>query len=187
MDKAPDFGSGDCRFESCHGRFFLWMFQWFKEKFIRCQDAPVQCMLQFAVCLGAQLCSVFVPPNSHRCLLLYTSCYTRPRKGIDKQIVCILDLEKRNRPWQDSNLQSPDPKSGALSIRPHGLRMLDEVNRTQWSIWFRCFNASCNFPYVWEHGYPVNLCHLTLIDVCCYTPPFKHLPEMELTNKLAAF
>ena len=25
------------------------------------------------------------------------------------------------RPWQDSNLQSPDPKSGALSIRPHGL------------------------------------------------------------------
>ena len=26
-----------------------------------------------------------------------------------------------SRPWQDSNLQSPDPKSGALSIRPHGL------------------------------------------------------------------
>jgi hypothetical protein len=24
------------------------------------------------------------------------------------------------RPWQDSNLQSPDPKSGALSIRPQG-------------------------------------------------------------------
>ena len=23
MDKAPDFGSGDCRFESCHGRFFF--------------------------------------------------------------------------------------------------------------------------------------------------------------------
>ena len=23
MDKAPDFGSGDCRFESCHGRFLL--------------------------------------------------------------------------------------------------------------------------------------------------------------------
>ena len=30
-------------------------------------------------------------------------------------------LWKRFRPWQDSNLQSPDPKSGALSIRPHGL------------------------------------------------------------------
>ena len=28
---------------------------------------------------------------------------------------------KKSRPWQDSNLQSPDPKSGALSIRPHGL------------------------------------------------------------------
>ena len=29
-------------------------------------------------------------------------------------------------PWQDSNLQSPDPKSGALSIRPHGLSYLRE-------------------------------------------------------------
>ena len=23
MDKAPDFGSGDCRFESCHGRYLF--------------------------------------------------------------------------------------------------------------------------------------------------------------------
>ena len=23
MDKAPDFGSGDCRFESCHGRKYI--------------------------------------------------------------------------------------------------------------------------------------------------------------------
>ena len=23
MDKAPDFGSGDCRFESCHDRLVL--------------------------------------------------------------------------------------------------------------------------------------------------------------------
>ena len=23
MDKAPDFGSGDCRFESCHDRFIF--------------------------------------------------------------------------------------------------------------------------------------------------------------------
>ena len=29
--------------------------------------------------------------------------------------------EKKLREWQDSNLQSPDPKSGALSIRPHSL------------------------------------------------------------------
>ena len=27
------------------------------------------------------------------------------------------------RSWQDSNLQSPDPKSGALSIRPHDPRL----------------------------------------------------------------
>ena len=30
-----------------------------------------------------------------------------------------VDCEKKFRAWQDSNLQSPDPKSGALSIRPH--------------------------------------------------------------------
>ena len=35
--------------------------------------------------------------------------------------VCKLG-EKHNRPWQDSNLQSSDPKSDALSIRPHGLK-----------------------------------------------------------------
>ena len=27
MDKAPDFGSGDCRFESCHARSNLLYFQ----------------------------------------------------------------------------------------------------------------------------------------------------------------
>ena len=37
------------------------------------------------------------------------------------------DKKSRNRPWQDSNLQSPDPKSGALSIRPHGLRWVPET------------------------------------------------------------
>ena len=36
-------------------------------------------------------------------------------------------LLKKFRPWQDSNLQSSDQKSGALSIRPHGLSHLSEV------------------------------------------------------------
>ena len=31
------------------------------------------------------------------------------------------------RPWQDSNLQSPDPKSGALSFRPYGPTWQDLV------------------------------------------------------------
>ena len=45
-----------------------------------------------------------------------------------EKLVCsfaILTSEAKHgddqRPWQDSNLQSPDPKSGALSIRPHDL------------------------------------------------------------------
>ena len=35
--------------------------------------------------------------------------------------IATLKDVKDSRAWQDSNLQSPDPKSGALSIRPHGL------------------------------------------------------------------
>ena len=31
------------------------------------------------------------------------------------------------RPRQDSNLQSPDPKSGSLSIRPCGLKVTAEA------------------------------------------------------------
>ena len=37
------------------------------------------------------------------------------------------------RSWQDSNLQSPDPKSGALSIRPHDPRLT----------LVQCFKSSC--------------------------------------------
>ena len=44
----------------------------------------------------------------------------------------LLLFEKRNRPWQDSNLQSPDPKSGALSIRPHGLTLTKEFTNQTW-------------------------------------------------------
>ena len=33
-------------------------------------------------------------------------------------------VKRWDRPWQDSNLQSPDPKSGALSIRPQGLTVV---------------------------------------------------------------
>ena len=29
--------------------------------------------------------------------------------------------------WQDSNLQSPDPKSSALSIRPHTLQLFARI------------------------------------------------------------
>ena len=39
---------------------------------------------------------------------------------------------KRNRQWQDSNLQSPDPKSGALSIRPHGLLCWSDLTNHTW-------------------------------------------------------
>ena len=35
--------------------------------------------------------------------------------------------QKRYRPWQDSNLQSPAPETGAFSIRPHGLMLVTPV------------------------------------------------------------
>ena len=50
-------------------------------------------------------------------------------------------LLKKFRAWQDSNLQSPDPKSGALSIRPHTLG--EEKESAQWYI-FPYFNLACN-------------------------------------------
>ena len=43
-------------------------------------------------------------------------------------------MQKENidcRPRQDSNLQSPDPKSGALSIRPRGLKIGTVVKKLE--------------------------------------------------------
>ena len=45
--------------------------------------------------------------------------------------ICTFDPRKKNRPWQDWNLQSPDPKSGALSIRPHGLSVRQRWKNVQ--------------------------------------------------------
>ena len=47
--------------------------------------------------------------------------------GGGQLIVGVIYFKKNCRPWQDSNLQSPDPKSGALSIRPHGRSYLNEL------------------------------------------------------------
>ena len=43
------------------------------------------------------------------------------RTEMNNFIIETLACKKRKRSWEDSNLQSPDPKSGALSIRPHDL------------------------------------------------------------------
>ena len=39
--------------------------------------------------------------------------------------------KKCDRPWQDSNLQSSDPKSDALSIRPHGPAILSVISHLE--------------------------------------------------------
>ena len=65
-----------------------------------------------------ETCGYFCPTCGNICLILiylleiYEKSYCR-WKNYDTG-------KKSHRPWQDSNLQSPDPKSGALSIRPHG-------------------------------------------------------------------
>ena len=51
------------------------------------------------------------------------------------------------RPRQDSNLQSPDPKSGALSIRPRGHLMSGKSNDREE---YRYFNLVWNRIY-WEY------------------------------------
>ena len=60
-------------------------------------------------------------------------------------------VKKYNRPWQDSNLQSSDPKSDALSIRPHG-RKLQKDN--QWSVFL--FHLSNDIPIFFGKVFPSN-------------------------------
>ena len=67
------------------------------------------------------------------------------------------------RSWQDSNLQSPDPKSGALSIRPHDpwqrwISILFEILavnfqqtcRPDWNTWKA--NSSVNYLTLSDRG-----------------------------------
>ena len=61
------------------------------------------------------------------------------------------------RAWQDSNLQSPDPKSGALSIRPHGLACLAGA------LWMSgCRHISRGVATWWKHLEPRQHCCLIL-------------------------
>ena len=53
------------------------------------------------------------------------------------------------RAWQDSNLQSPDPKSGALSIRPHTHMPMKEGVSPTYGIYIYC-NLECNPLYSWR-------------------------------------
>ena len=59
-------------------------------------------------------------------------------------------MQKENidcRPRQDSNLQSPDPKSGALSIRPRGLKM---VRFDTWNTHWKEFHSWLKFFWLWK-------------------------------------
>ena len=64
-------------------------------------------------------------PSSENSLHLYQNEKTieeRSKRHITQpHIKNKYQILKIFRSWQDSNLQSPDPKSGALSIRPHDL------------------------------------------------------------------
>ena len=56
-----------------------------------------------------------------------------------------ISRKKYFRPWQDSNLQSPDPKSGALSIRPHGRLYIHLIF---YSIWRSVFLKDYHFCHL---------------------------------------
>ena len=51
MDKAPDFGSGDCRFESCHGRS-LFVFILFQSLTFDIFVLPVLSLLNVSQCIS---------------------------------------------------------------------------------------------------------------------------------------
>ena len=60
-------------------------------------------------------------------------------------------LKRSRRPWQDSNLQSSDPKSDALSIRPHG----------QWA----------NSPILFTHAVALNKMAFPELELEFYAVP----------------
>ena len=63
-------------------------------------------------------------------------------------------VKKYFRSWQDSNLQSPDPKSGALSIRPHDLsyeeekKLVDTITRISVPIAISCVAVFVNAVFL---------------------------------------
>ena len=68
----------------------------------------------------------------HTCFIFV--CGARSPKRTENQNCCKWNAQsvgKIYRPWQDSNLQSPDPKSGALSIKPHNPTLVDCAKGTQ--------------------------------------------------------
>ena len=85
MDKAPDFGSGDCRFESCHGRslfssnghFIFWIWSLWLESI--CFTTPI--------------------PNMHTIAVMWLMCLFL--KAIDNPISMIKDdVPLHRRPMQ---------------------------------------------------------------------------------------
>ena len=72
-----------------------------------------------------------------------------------------------------------NPQIRSLVPYPLGHTVLCGLKRSLSGVKMLLFNACCNLLYVWEHSFAVYLSHLTLIDVCCYTPPFIHVLEME--------
>ena len=87
MDKASDFGSEDCEFESRRGRFSFGGIH------------------------------VYFTTTSHCCRHVICDPYKLASYHVNGEIA---ESSKTSRPRRDSNSQSSDPKSDALSIRPRG-------------------------------------------------------------------
>ena len=62
------------------------------------------------------MANLFKLSNKLELLLMAIWLFILKKTGIKEETI-----QTKIRAWQDSNLQSPDPKSGALSIRPHTL------------------------------------------------------------------
>ena len=74
--------------------------------------------------LHPQIRSLMPYPLGHTATTHYFIMVPWLEKKISLKTPYKIQKLKKNRPWQDSNLQSSDPKSDALSIRPHGHHLL---------------------------------------------------------------
>ena len=145
MDKAPDFGSGDCRFESCHDRN---IFLCFAEILIGLCSQEKRIMNYYILeCIWFK--TFLWKKNTWKDFSgLWPGGLVRFGTNLKLWIIWrrIFDTKGKStkempQPWQDSNLQSPDPKSGALSIRPHGSLCLMYYNTT---LSLPKYNMCCN-------------------------------------------
>ena len=116
MDKAPDFGSGDCRFESCHGRN---IFKFSKKGNVKFSISPIMTLLFFIV---------FINILKH-----YRNFWLlRQQAFLELGVYCleiIAITESKTKRNDRDRTQTCNPQIRSLVPYPLGHMVVDERNK----------------------------------------------------------